>query len=34
MKTKTDLKDRFAIIMAGETRESLTGGLVSDRFQP
>jgi hypothetical protein len=34
MKTKSDNKDRFVIIMAGGRGEPLTGYLISDRFLP
>jgi len=34
MKVKPDAKNRFVIIMAGGRGEALTGGLISDRFQP
>jgi hypothetical protein len=34
MKTKSDIKNRFVIIMAGGRGEPLTGRLISDRFQP
>ena len=33
-KTKTDIKDRFVIIMAGGRGEPLTGHWIPDRLQP